>query len=107
MGRREVTCRNPTTDRQHARLHAPTMMRVARVSTEQFEVAVERDQPASVEPSGQDGHEENEPVKREPYRDDGSYRLPCDPSIISRREQFASWIRFLQSFEHLNISISL
>jgi hypothetical protein len=40
---------NPTTDRQRARrLYAPTMMRVALVSTEQFEVAVERDQPASV-----------------------------------------------------------
>jgi hypothetical protein len=30
------------------RLYAPTMMRVALVSTKQFEVAVERDQPASV-----------------------------------------------------------
>jgi hypothetical protein len=49
MGGTGVTYRNPTTDRQHARrLYAPTMMRVALVSTEQFEVAVERDQPASV-----------------------------------------------------------
>jgi hypothetical protein len=33
-GRRGVTCRNPTTDRQNARrLYAPTMMRVALVST--------------------------------------------------------------------------
>jgi hypothetical protein len=29
MGRKGVTCRNPTTDRQHtSRLYAPTIMRV-------------------------------------------------------------------------------
>jgi hypothetical protein len=61
MGRRGVTCRNPTTDRQHARrLYAPTMMRVAQVSTEQFEVAVERDQPASVSQLAEMGPKKNE-----------------------------------------------
>jgi hypothetical protein len=84
-----VACRHPTTDRQHAgRLYAPTMMRVALASTEQFEVAVERDQRASVSQLAETGTKKNEPVKPEPYRDDGSYvsgayrlrsyRLPCD-----------------------------
>jgi hypothetical protein len=70
------------TDRQHARrLYAPTMMRVPLVSTEQFEVAVERDEPASVSQLAEMGTKKNQPVKPGPYRDDGSYRFALRPSV--------------------------